>query len=220
MTPRLAVAASIAAAPLLALGDELERLRSAGVDSIHIDIEDGVFVPEMNLGLRVLEEVVRWGRLPVDVHLMVTDPERLLRRLGALNVSSIAIHAEAVAYPRRVLRMITEMGCAAGLAFNPATSPQNLEYLAPFLEHVLLLTSEPESGGAEFLDAVAAMCAELVPRAAVLGARVVVDGGVRQDNAAPLRESGVHTVVVGRALVAADDPSAVVAHISTGEPHV
>ncbi len=212
----LAVSASIITANLLALGDELDRLKAAGVDSLHLDIEDGSFVPIMNLGTRLVEAAVEWGGLPVDVHLMVDDPEDVLRLLDGLPLRSVAIHAESTRYPRRVLRKVTEHGWKAALALNPRTPVPEITALRPYLDHVLMLTTEPEDGDLTFLssrlDAIRALTVETTP----LGVSVMVDGGVNAENADLIAASGATDVVVGRALFTATDLASTVQSIKKG----
>lgn len=203
------VTASIISAPLLELGDVLERLRESGVDALHIDVEDGHFVPELGLGLRVVEDVAAWGGLPVDVHLMVADPEFAIARLRGLPLRSVAIHLEATRYPRRVLRQIREAGWRAGLAVNPVTSLPELGRLAPHLDYVLQLTTEPEPDP-DFLTGMLATLPASAAAARAVGVELWVDGGVSEDNAESLAAMGVDSVVVGRALIDSADPGGLV----------
>jgi ribulose-phosphate 3-epimerase len=210
---RLAVSASIVSARLLDLREELGRARSAGVDGIHVDLEDAGFVPAMGLGVGTLRAVAEWGGLPVDAHLMVEDPERVLGLIGSAPLAAIAIHAESTRYPRRVLRLIRESGRRAGFALNPATALPDLAGLAPYLDYVLMLTTDPEHLDPPFLDARLDAIASVAEECAALGATVVVDGGVDPANAARIAAAGCRAVVVGRALFAADDLPATVTAI-------
>jgi ribulose-phosphate 3-epimerase len=210
---RLAVSASIVSAQLLDLREELERMRSAGVDGVHVDIEDGRFVPALGLGTRAAGAAGEWGRLPVDAHLMVEDPERVLALLEGPRLSAVAVHLEATRYPRRVLRLVRESGRQAGLAVNPSTPLPDLTPLAPYLDYVIMLTTDPEHLDPPFLDARLGAVAEAVEQCAPLGVRVVVDGGVGPGNVAGVVAAGAHAVVVGRALFASADPPTVVAQL-------
>ncbi len=216
--PPLQVSASIVTAELLRLEQELDRLRDAGVESIHIDLEDGVFVPEFNLGVRIADAVLRWGGLPVDVHLMVSDPEGMLELLGDRALRTVAVHLESTRYPRRVLALVKERGWRASLAVNPASGAPSLANLAPHLDEVLLLTTEPERGSAPFLESALADVAAVAAEARAMGARVVVDGGVSAGNADAVARAGADAVVVGRALFASAELPSLVARISKGTP--
>lgn len=214
--PPLSISASIVTADLLRLEEELERLRAAGVESVHVDLEDGVFVPELNLGIRIADAVARWGRLPVDVHLMVSDPEGVLELLTPLGLRTVAVHLESTRYPRRALALVRERGWRAALAVNPGSGAPRLERLAPHLDEVLVLTTEPEHRSPAFLTASLADIATTAERAHALGARVTVDGGVSVENADAVAHAGADGVVVGRALFAAPDLPALVTRISKG----
>lgn len=212
----LSVSASIVSAQLLTLREELERLREAGVDSVHLDIEDGNFVPVMNLGTRIVECVVEWGGLPAEVHLMVSDPEEVLRMLDGLELHSIAFHAESTQYPRRVLRIIKESGRRAGLALNPASPIPELGILAPYLDFVIVLTTEPEEGSTAFLADRLAAVTEIVAAGQAHGVSVIVDGAVDASTADAVAAAGATGVVVGRALFSSADLPATVRTIKKG----
>lgn len=218
-THELAVSASIVTAELLTLEAEFERLLSAGVDSLHLDLEDGRFVPVMNLGTRAIEAAVRWGKLPVDVHLMVEDPERAILLIEGLRLQTVAVHAESTLYPRRLLGMIREQGWQAGIALNPATPMIDMATLAPYLDNVLMLTTEPEHCDAPFLEARLGQVRDAVKAAKSLGISVTVDGGVNTSNIELIANTGVNTVVVGRALFDSPQLEHTVARIRKGSAH-
>lgn len=195
------VAASLTDAPLLSLAADLDELRRAGVCGIHVDIEDGRFVPELRLGLRVLDEVARWGGLPVDVHLMVQSPRDLLAQLPRSGLRTVFVHIEATHYPIAMLDEVRRMGYRAGLALNPTSECPELTQFAPFLDDVLLLSTEPSSGSPRFIDAVHGKVSLLAPRVQEAGLRLWVDGGVDGRHAERLSGSGASGLVVGRALI-------------------
>ena len=195
------------AAQLLDLREELERLRSAGVDGVHVDIEDGHFVPLMSLGTRLAEAAGEWGRLPVDAHLMVSDPEHVIALLAPARLDAIAVHAESTAYPRRVLAMIRDTGRRAGLALNPATALPDFDTLTDHLDYVLMLTTEPEERDPAFLDG----RLDAIARIAQSGVPVIVDGGVRPERIPQIVAAGAAGVVAGRVLFSSDDLAGTVA---------
>ena len=214
--PPVALSASIVTADLLRLQAQLDRLLAAGVDSLHVDLEDGRFVPVMNLGTRLVETAVEWGRLPVDVHLMVADPERAIGLLGALPLRTVAVHAESTRYPRRVLGMVRDRGWRAALALNPATPVPALAPLAPYVDEVLVLTSEPEDGRSPFIPGALDAVAAAVESARAVGATVVADGGIGDAEADLVAAAGADGIVVGRALLSADDLPARVRRLTKG----
>ena len=194
------ISSSLAAAPLLHLEQTVEELAAARVDSVHFDIEDGSFVPCMNLGTRLISELRGCTRLPFDVHLMMVNPEWLLPELAVIGVNRISVHYEACPYPRRILHKISSFGIAAGLAFNPATPVPDLHYLAPHLSFVLLLSTEPEVDSAPFLPDTLQKLREGKHKLAHAPVEWVVDGGIRPENAALVAEAGADVAVVGRGL--------------------
>jgi len=214
---QLAVSASIVTADLLNLEAEFERLLAAGVDSLHLDLEDGIFAPAMNLGTRLVEAAVRWEKLPVDVHLMVEEPERIITLLKGLPLQTVAFHAEATRYPRRVLGIIRDLGWRASIAFNPATRVADLSPLMPYLDNVLMLTTEPEQIGSPFLEACLPHVRGVVDEVTRLGVSVTIDGGVGISNIGLIADTGASTVVVGRALFESTNLAQTVARIKKGD---
>lgn len=194
------ISSSLAAAPLLDLKQTVEELAAARVDYLHFDIEDGSFVPCMNLGTRLISELRACTRLPFDVHLMMVDPEWLIPELAAIGVDRISVHYETCPYPRRVLHKISSLGIAAGLAFNPATPVPDLHYLAPYLSFVLILSTEPEEEGAPFLPEMLQKLNAARNTRAPDAVEWVVDGGIRPENVALVAEAGADMAVVGRGL--------------------
>ncbi len=215
--PELALSASIVTADLLNLEVEFDRLLAAGVDSLHVDLEDGLFVPVMNLGTRLVEAAARWGKLPIDVHLMVEEPERIIQLLQGLPLQSVAFHVESTRYPRRVLGIISDSGWRASAAFNPATPVTDLAPWMPYLDNILMLTTEPERGGAPFLEASLRHVRAAVAASAAIGVSVTIDGGVDTSNIDLIASTGVTTVVVGRALFDSTDLEQTVARIKKGD---
>ncbi len=213
------MSASIVTAQLLALESEFERLLAAGVNSLHVDIEDGTFVPVMNLGTRIVDAAVQWGKLPIDVHLMVENPESVLRLLYGLPLQKVSFHAEATRYPRRVLKIIREQGWKASIAFNPATPLFDLSTLLPHLDDVLMLTTEPENGDTPFLKGRLAAVQSAVNVCAPLGVSVTVDGGVGLSNIRRVVDAGAETVVIGRALFESLRLEQMVKQIKKGDLH-
>ena len=194
------IASSLASAPLDRLGETVAELESAGVDSIHFDIEDGSFVSLMTLGTKLIPDLRSQTNLPFDVHLMMVNPEWLLADLAMWGANSISIHYEACPYPRRTLRQIAELGLQAGLAFNPATPLPDIAYLSPYLSFVLILSTEPEISDCPFLPTVLDKVREGKQDKTLSGIKWVVDGGINAGNLAEIITAGADVVVVGRAV--------------------
>jgi ribulose-phosphate 3-epimerase len=194
------IAASLASSPLHLLIHTVRELEAAGVDMLHFDIEDGSFVPCMNLGTRIIAELRPVSHLPFDVHLMMVNPEWLLPELKRIGADRVSVHYEACPYPRRVLRLITDLGMIAGLAFNPATPIPDLRYLLPHISFMLILTTEPEIPDAPYLPA---MVEKLRTAKAAWGdgqMEWMVDGGIQPSNVTPLIQAGADTLAAGRFL--------------------
>jgi ribulose-phosphate 3-epimerase len=196
------ISASLASAPLQHLESTVRELEAAGVDFLHFDIEDGSFVPVMNLGTKFIGDLRSLTGLPFDVHLMMVNPEWLVEDLARMGAQRISVHYEACAYPRRVLRRITELGLSAGLAFNPAAPLPDLRYLAPHLSFIVILTTEPEIPDSPYLPEVLEKLRQ--GKAAPGGSDLewVADGGITSENLAEVAAAGADTVVVGRGVFA------------------
>lgn len=193
------ISVSLASAPFGNLESVVSRLETGGADMLHFDIEDGVFVPVMTLGTRILTQLRPLTRMPFDVHLMMVHPEWLLPQIVRDGADRVSVHYEACPYPRRTLRMIHEMGARAGLAFNPATPLPDLAYLRPYLSFVVILTTEPAPDDA-YLPEILTKVRH--GRAADTAHEIewVVDGGINRGNIAEALACGADTLVIGRSV--------------------
>ena len=196
------ISPSLVSAPLLDLAAVIKRLEAIQIDYLHFDIEDGSFVREMNLGTKIIKDVRGFTTLPIDVHLMMVEPEWIIPLMAEMGVNMLSFHYEATQYPRRVLRMIAERGMQAGLAFNPKSPIPDLTQYQPYLHFVNILTTEPEIGGAVFLP-------EVLQKVRLLKKDLPdmvceVDGGVTLDNYREVVEAGADILVSGRGLFAND----------------
>lgn len=209
-----ALSASLVSADLGRLAEELKRLEAAGVPRVHFDVEDGTFVPNFTFGFPVLRAVRRLTTLPVDVHLMVANPEPYLDSFAALS-DTLAVHWEACPYPSRVLQRIRKLGAGAWIALNPRTPVSVLAPYRDLLDGVLLLSSEPDGAGDAFMPIT---YDRVLEARGLLGTGVAlgVDGGIGPVEAARLRADGVSLLVVGRALFGAPDLASAVADLSGG----
>ena len=192
------ISPSLASVPLIKLQESLLELESAEVDYLHFDVEDGVFVPVMTLGTKIIADLRPLTKLPFDVHLMVQDPEWLIPEVINAGADRVAVHYEACPYPRRVLRGIHELGAVPGVAINPATPLPDLSYLAPYLAYLIILTTEPEGPDCPFLPEVLSKLTQKQEAPYLQSLEWVVDGGVDQDNVQQVLKAGADTVVVGR----------------------
>jgi ribulose-phosphate 3-epimerase len=200
--PRVEIAASILAADFARLGDQVAAAERAGADAIHVDVMDGRFVPEITVGPVVIEAVRRSTRLPVDVHLMVVEPERHVDACIRSGASVVTVHQEAAVHLHRVVTHIKERGARAAVALNPGTPLAAVEPLLPVLDMVLLMTVDPGYAGQRFLRLVLPKVRQLREwvRTRDLSLRVQVDGGITPQTAAEAVRAGADVVVAASAI--------------------
>jgi ribulose-phosphate 3-epimerase len=204
------ISPSILAADFSDLAAELQRVKSA--DWAHVDVMDGHFVPNLTLGLPVVERLVEVSPVPVDCHLMIEDPDRWAPGYAEAGASSVTFHAEATAAPVRLARTLRGMDVRAGLALKPATPVEPFVDLLPELDMLLVMTVEPGFGGQSFLD----VCLPKVRRArdavraAGLDVWVQVDGGVSATTIERCAEAGADVFVAGSAVYGAEDAAAAI----------
>src|SRR3954465_9593828 len=204
------IAPSILGADFAKLGDEIAMCEAGGADWIDIDVMDGRFVPNLTFGAKVIETVRRLTSLPLDVHLMVVEPERYFEDFVAAGASGLTIHAEATPPLHRQLNRIRELGCRAGVALNPATPLSAVSEIVPEIDLLLIMTVNPGFGGQQFID----YTLDKVPRARMMleedgsSAALEVDGGVSRDTIQSLWQAGADTFVAGNAVFSAKDPKA------------
>jgi ribulose-phosphate 3-epimerase len=209
------IAPSILSADFSRLGDEVRAVAAAGADYIHVDVMDGHFVPNITIGPLVVEAVRRVTDLPLDVHLMINDPDRYVADFAAAGADIIVVHAEAVTHLHRTVQLIRSLGKRAGVSLNPATSLHCLDYVLDDLDLVLLMTVNPGFGGQSFIDAclpkVQALRAMLDKRG--LDTELEVDGGVKPDNIARIAHAGADVFVAGSAVFGTADYAATIAEL-------
>jgi ribulose-phosphate 3-epimerase len=190
------ISPSLVSAPFLSLDQAIRELESAGADMVHFDIEDGYFVPVMNLGLKSIRELRPLTELPFDVHLMMMNPEWIIPVLAEYGVNRLSVHYEACPYPRRILKKIASYGMQAGLAFNPKTPLPDLNFCLPYLSFIVLLTTEPEDWSGEYLPSV--LDKMRINKEKYGNVEWVIDGGVNFENIREIYTAGADVVVSGR----------------------
>ncbi len=207
------ISPSVLSADFADLRGELARIADA--DYAHVDVMDNHFVPNLTLGLPVVERVVAVSPVPVDCHLMIDDPDRWAPGYAEAGVASVTFHAEAAAAPVRLARELRRLGARAGIALRPATPVEPFVDLLPELDLVLVMTVEPGFGGQAFLDVCLPKVrrAREAVRAAGLEVAVQVDGGVSAETVERCAEAGADTFVAGSAVYGADDAAAAIGEL-------
>ncbi len=202
MTRRIRIGPSILSSDFLRLGEELAAIEDAGADFVHVDIMDGRFVPNITVGLPIVEAVRRGTTLPIDVHLMIAEPERWIDQFAAAGADYLTIHAEATTHLDRTLRAIAEAGAEPGVSVNPATPLVMLEEVLSFVRQVLIMSVNPGFGGQTFipssLDKIRRLREALDERNPTC--LLEVDGGINATNVASVVGAGGDSLVVGSAV--------------------
>jgi ribulose-phosphate 3-epimerase len=197
------IAPSILSADFARLGDEIRAVEAAGADWIHVDVMDGRFVPNITIGPPVVRAARGATRLPLDVHLMIVEPERYIAEFAAAGADVITVHAEACVHLHRTLQMIRDLGKKAGVAFNPATSVDSLAHVAGLADLVLVMSVNPGFGGQKFIES--ALPKIRAVRSLAPGAEIEVDGGIGADNASAVKGAGATVLVAGNAVYGSGD---------------
>jgi len=206
------IAPSILSADFSRLGDEIRAVEAAGADVIHIDVMDGHFVPNITIGPLIVKAVRKVTQLPLDVHLMITDPDRYLQDFIDAGADWITVHVEACTHLHRTLSYIRSQGKKAGAVLNPATSLTTLEYVLGDLDLVMLMSVNPGFGGQSFIESSLDKIAKLrkMLDAVNPGAGIEVDGGVSPATIGKIASAGANIFVAGSAVYGAKDYQAVI----------
>jgi len=218
------IAPSILSADFSRLGDEIRAVEAAGADYIHIDVMDGHFVPNITIGPLIVEAARKVTSLPLDVHLMIENPDRYIPDFAAAGADIIVVHAEATNHLHRTVQLIKSFGKKAGVALNPATPLTVLDYILEELDLLLLMTVNPGFGGQSFIEACLPKIHSL---RAILDRRgceaeLEVDGGVKPANITRISHAGADVFVAGSAVFGASDYAATIRELKqlAQEPHL
>ena len=204
------VAPSILSADFANLASEIKRAEEGKADWLHVDVMDGHFVPNLTIGAPVVKSLRKNTRLPLDVHLMITDPDRYLEDFAEAGSTYVTVHAEACTHLQRTLSQIRKLNMKAGVALNPATPPDVLSYVLDDIDLVLIMSVNPGFGGQAFIPAVVPkvkVVRKMLDDAGRQDALISVDGGINAETAKLVTTAGAGVLVAGKSVYGAADLS-------------
>ncbi|WEK21092.1 MAG: ribulose-phosphate 3-epimerase [Candidatus Pedobacter colombiensis] len=209
------IAPSVLSADFANLQRDIEMINSSEADWFHVDVMDGVFVPNISFGFPVMEAIKKYAKKPLDVHLMIINPDQYIERFAAAGAAVITVHYEACTHLHRTVQAIHAAGCKASVALNPHTPVALLKDILIDLDMVLIMSVNPGFGGQQFIPNSLRKIAELRSMAAQVNPdlKIEVDGGISIHNTSQLLQAGANVLVAGNAIFAADSPTRMIAEL-------
>lgn len=203
------IAPSVLSADFAHLYDDIQMINHSQADWFHVDIMDGVFVPNISFGFPVLASLAHYAKKPLDVHLMIVDPDRYLKQFSDAGAANLTVHLEACTHLHRTVHAIKELGCRAGVAINPHTPVSALHDIIADIDLVCVMSVNPGFGGQHFIENTYRKISELRSLAAGVNDSlfIEVDGGVGSHNTLALLKAGANVLVAGNSIFAAEDPA-------------
>jgi ribulose-phosphate 3-epimerase len=221
MARPILIAPSILSADFARLADEVAAVERGGADLLHVDVMDGHFVPNLTVGPPIVESLRKATKLPLDVHLMITNADSFIAEFATAGADYLTVHVEACPHLHRTVQAIKERGVKAGVTLNPATSVHTLEEILPDVDLVLIMSVNPGFGGQKFIAACLKKVAAVRQMLDRIGSRALleVDGGVKVDNAAQVLAAGADVLVAGSAIFSSRNYAATIAALrAAGQP--
>lgn len=203
----LKIAPSLLSADFAALGEEIKKIELAGADFIHLDVMDGMYVPNITFGPPVIQKIRKTTSLPFDVHLMIDRPERYIEDFVNAGADIITVHEEATIHLHRTIQLIKSFGIKSGISLNPATPLSHIEYILDDIDLILIMTVNPGFGGQSFIPSMKEKIKAARKMIDNRGLDIIlqVDGGIKLDNAKDMINLGADVLVVGSGIFEADD---------------
>jgi len=213
------IAPSILAADFANLQRDIEMINSSDADWFHVDVMDGVFVPNISFGFPVMDAVKKHASKPLDVHLMIVNPDQYIERFAQAGAAIITVHYEACVHLHRTIQLIHQSGCQAGVALNPHTPVSVLKDILADLDLVLIMSVNPGFGGQKFIPRTLAKVDELKAMAMKVNPElfIEVDGGVGMQNIDLLVDAGANVFVAGNAVFAAESPTEIITSMKNAD---
>ncbi len=202
------IAPSILSADFTRLGEQVKEVEAAGAGILHVDVMDGHFVPNISIGIPIVESLRPITRLPIDTHLMISEADRYIERFAKAGADMISVHVEAVPHLHRSLDLIHSLGCKAGVVLNPGTALSSLDEILPYTDFILIMSVNPGFGGQKFIKSSIQKIANLrkMIKDRGLNVHIEVDGGVDMTTAPLVTEAGAEWLVAGSAIFCAPSP--------------
>lgn len=203
------LAPSILSADFAKLADAVKLVESAGADIIHLDVMDGHFVPNITIGPKMVRDIRKVTKLPLDVHLMITEPVKYISDFAEAGADLISVHYETAAHLDRLIHHIKDHGCKAGVVINPATVIEVLDEILNVTDYVLLMSVNPGFGGQKFIESSTSKARRLKEKIVKIdsNAFIEMDGGIGLDNMKTLKDAGVDVFVCGHSIFGSKDPA-------------
>ena len=201
------IAPSILAADFAQLGKQVKEASESGADSIHIDVMDGHFVPNISIGSMIVSSLRSWSDLPFEVHMMVSEPEKYIKDFVDAGANIITVHIEASKHIYRTIRYIKQLGVKANIALNPATHVSSIQEVIPEVNGVLIMTVNPGFGGQPFIKNMTKKISDVssMISAKSLSAEICVDGGITVENAPQVAKAGARVLVAGSSVFSSEN---------------
>lgn len=211
------IAPSILAADFANLEKEISMINDSQADWVHVDVMDGVFVPNISMGIPIVEAIKRHSKKPLDVHLMIVRPENFVEAFRKAGAETISVHVEACDHLHRNIQQIKSLGAKAGVALNPHTSIQTLENVIDQIDLICLMSVNPGFGGQKFIERTYKKVGELKKLIQSSGSKALIeiDGGVNQDNAQQLIDAGADVLVAGNFVFSSSNPKEVIQRLKS-----